>query len=70
MAPSCNRLALVAVVFVCAIGQLSRADDTEELVKETISMPDSCERKSKQHDMLSMHYTGTLTADGKKFDSR
>jgi len=63
---------LVAAFFiVCALGQFSRADDTEELVKEVISQPDGCAdaRKTKTHDMLSMHYTGTLTETGAKFDS-
>jgi len=54
-------------VFVVVCGHFSKADD--ELVQEVIFKPDSCDRVSKTHDMLSMHYTGTLTATGAKFDS-
>ncbi|KAJ6643207.1 FK506-binding protein 2 [Pseudolycoriella hygida] len=32
------------------------------------SVPEGCTNKSKNGDMLTMHYTGTLT-DGTKFDS-
>lgn len=31
--------------------------------------PEVCERKSKNGDKLSMHYTGTLYKDGSQFDS-
>ncbi|KAJ3055544.1 Peptidyl-prolyl cis-trans isomerase fpr2 [Rhizophlyctis rosea] len=30
---------------------------------------DECTQKSRAGDLLSMHYTGTLFADGSKFDS-
>lgn len=42
--------------------------DVEELEIEVLHKPDSCERKSKKGDMMSMHYKGTLE-DGTEFDS-
>ncbi|XP_057379019.1 FK506-binding protein 2-like isoform X2 [Daphnia carinata] len=40
----------------------------DELKVDVVSLPDTCESKSKNGDILSMHYTGTLL-DGTKFDS-
>ncbi|XP_076441261.1 uncharacterized protein LOC143280484 [Babylonia areolata] len=60
---------VIAILILCSLGVQSKADDTEELVKEVLFKPETCERETKNHDMLSMHYTGTLTATGAKFDS-
>ncbi|PVD39049.1 hypothetical protein C0Q70_01676 [Pomacea canaliculata] len=67
------RIILIACIgIVCFLGLPSSADDAsseEKVVQEVLFMPEKCERKTKKHDMLSMHYTGTLTATGVKFDS-
>uniref|UniRef100_A0A8W7PX70 peptidylprolyl isomerase n=2 Tax=gambiae species complex TaxID=44542 RepID=A0A8W7PX70_ANOCL len=40
-----------------------------KLKVDVVSVPEGCTVKSKNGDMLTMHYTGKLT-DGTKFDSR
>uniref|UniRef100_A0A182JA98 peptidylprolyl isomerase n=1 Tax=Anopheles atroparvus TaxID=41427 RepID=A0A182JA98_ANOAO len=40
-----------------------------KLKVDVVSVPEGCTTKSKNGDMLTMHYTGKLT-DGTKFDSR
>lgn len=59
-------LALIASVMCLAVV----ASGSNELNIEVVYVPDGgCESKSKNGDVLSMHYTGTLL-DGTKFDSR
>ena len=43
--------------------------EKEELKIDVVEKPADCERKTKDGDHLSMHYTGVLAANGKKFDS-
>merc|ERR1711970_34452 len=41
----------------------------DEVQIEHLLKGDGCDRPSQKNDMLTMHYTGTLAADGSKFDS-
>jgi hypothetical protein len=45
------------------------SSSTTELKSEVLYKPEVCETKSKNGDMLTMHYKGTLQ-DGTAFDSR
>ncbi|XP_046658124.1 FK506-binding protein 2-like isoform X2 [Daphnia pulicaria] len=56
------KLLLISCLFIVA------STFADELKIDVISVPDACESKSKNGDILSMHYTGTLL-DGTKFDS-
>nr|UTK45788.1 FK506-binding protein 2-like protein [Crepidula fornicata] len=68
-----SSLAISAILFVCSFAGQSKADESEEEKEELVTKidfkPENCERVSKLHDNLSMHYTGTLTKTGVKFDS-
>ena len=62
------------VVFVACFALISvvngvAEENGSELKVEKVHVPEKCERQTKKHDMVSMHYTGTLT-DGTTFDSR
>jgi FKBP-type peptidyl-prolyl cis-trans isomerase len=49
--------------------ETTTSDTTEKLKTEILYTPEVCTSKSKQGDMLTMHYKGTLQ-DGTTFDSR
>ena len=54
---SLNYLLLFALIF-----SVSGAED-EEVTIEVVEKPTDCERKSKDGDLLAMHYTGRLEKD-------
>jgi hypothetical protein len=49
--------------------ETTSSDTTEKLKTEILYTPEVCTTKSKNGDMLTMHYKGTLQ-DGTTFDSR
>lgn len=65
--------ALVAACAVAALAQKTAEHQSETLANglkiEYVYTLEGCEPKSKNNDMLTMHYTGKLV-DGTKFDSR
>jgi len=59
-------------VFICLISTVLSNEENEvlpELKIEVLSKPEECDRPSAKGDMLTMHYKGTLEADGQEFDS-
>ena len=66
---------MLKLLTLAAAASISSVSAKEDLPKDASlrigvkAKPDSCDRKSKNGDKLSMHYTGTLYSDGTQFDS-
>ena len=73
-----NTMFLFCILVLFITSGLSEAEDatSSELREETnmkievLHKPVDCGRLSKRLDILSMHYTGSLTETSSKFDSR
>ncbi|KAL5006147.1 hypothetical protein ScPMuIL_017305 [Solemya velum] len=56
------------VITLAVLISLSTSFALDELKIDVTGKPDECKREVVKHDMVTMHYTGTLE-DGTKFDS-
>lgn len=57
------------VATLALLGAVNAVTYDSGLEVEMVTVPDVCDVKAKRSDLLTMHYTGTLAADGTKFDS-
>ena len=69
---SLKRSLWFCVAFVIFLSAAASAAEKKKVTKLQIGIKKratSCDRKTKAGDRLSMHYVGTLHADGSEFDS-
>lgn len=54
---------------MAALAAVATTVFAEEVVEIEVTRPVECERKTQKGDKISVHYRGTLQADGKQFDA-
>eukprot|EP01133_Synstelium_polycarpum_P015065 gene15065-17831_t len=64
-----TKLVVLVIALVCFSSIVECAKKSDKLQIGVKFRPEVCTQKSAAGDTLQMHYTGTLLADGSKFDS-
>eukprot|EP01025_Chloroclados_australasicus_P003108 TRINITY_DN10715_c0_g1_i7.p2 TRINITY_DN10715_c0_g1~~TRINITY_DN10715_c0_g1_i7.p2 ORF type:complete len:205 (-),score=35.51 TRINITY_DN10715_c0_g1_i7:371-985(-) len=59
----------ISMLALCLLAMLAGTYASDKLEVEVLYKPDSCEQKAEKSKRVHVHYSGTLAADGKKFDS-